>query len=382
VLYHAEAEWSGEAMLFHKPVKVLLQQQIDCDVLPADAIIAGAVTLEAGKLKANEERFDCFIVPYSEALPAALLERLADWGEQGLPIWFIGGLPTRASEGGDADAILDRIAACAAIRTVGLHELSSVMRAEGFYEIKVADYQPQLRYYHIRHHDLDAYMFFNEHPHHAVATDVSLPERGKLALYDGYANRLYDAGAVGGADGYGAQFKLTLAPFETAVVLAGAGLQGLELETRQSAKPDGLPINGPWTVELATSEQYPAFTRWQELGELSDLSRQHLLPAFSGTFRYCTSFASPAASGADSLFIDLGEVYETAEVFVNGTSAGVLLSYPYRLDIGSLVTAGANELVIEVTNTLVKAQPDFMSRVAQQEPSGLLGPVMLYQALR
>ena len=31
VLYHAEAEWSGAAMPFQLPVKVLLQHQIDCD---------------------------------------------------------------------------------------------------------------------------------------------------------------------------------------------------------------------------------------------------------------------------------------------------------------------------------------------------------------
>jgi len=33
--------------------------------------------------------------------------------------------------------------------------------------------------------------------------------------------------------------------------------------------------------------------------------------------------------------------------------------------------------MIEVTNTLVNAEPDFYSRYATQEPSGLLGPVRL-----
>ena len=45
--------------------------------------------------------------------------------------------------------------------------------------------------------------------------------------------------------------------------------------------------------------------------------------------------------------------------------------------IGKLLRAGANTLVVEVTNTLVKQQRDFFSRFAQQEPSGLLGPVRL-----
>ena len=38
ILYHAEAEWSGEAMLFQKPAKELTRNQIDFDVISIEML--------------------------------------------------------------------------------------------------------------------------------------------------------------------------------------------------------------------------------------------------------------------------------------------------------------------------------------------------------
>lgn len=99
VLYHAEAEWSGDYMYFHKPVKELIRNQIDCDVLPCDTIVQD-VTVQDGKLCMHGETFDCLIVPYSDALPTVVLVRMHELAEQGLSIFFIDELPRRSSEGG------------------------------------------------------------------------------------------------------------------------------------------------------------------------------------------------------------------------------------------------------------------------------------------
>jgi hypothetical protein len=100
------------------------------------------------------------------------------------------------------------------------------------------------------------------------------------------------------------------------------------------------------------------------------------LPTFSGTFRYETSFEW--TEEAQRILLDLGAVFETVEVTVNGQSAGTRICPPYQFDIGEFVHEGKNILTIEVTNTLVKEQRDFLSRFVQQEPSGLLGPVRLF----
>ncbi|MNL54112.1 Glycosyl hydrolases family 2, sugar binding domain [compost metagenome] len=105
------------------------------------------------------------------------------------------------------------------------------------------------------------------------------------------------------------------------------------------------------------------------------MSGPDALPSFSGTFRYDTEFEWDGSG--NGILLELGEVYETAEVWVNGENAGLNLCPPYRLEIVGPIKKGKNHLVIEVTNTLAKDQRDFLSSFSQQEPSGLLGPVKL-----
>jgi hypothetical protein len=53
------------------------------------------------------------------------------------------------------------------------------------------------------------------------------------------------------------------------------------------------------------------------------------------------------------LFIDLGQVGDLAEVWVNGKLMGTAWKPPYRVDIGSAVSAGANRIEIKAVNLWV-----------------------------
>src|SRR5690606_19848739 len=100
-----------------------------------------------------------------------------------------------------------------------------------------------------------------------------------------------------------------------------------------------------------------------------------------------------------SVTIDLGEVKDVAEVFINGKSAGILWKKPYKLDITPLLKAGENDLKVEIVNLWInRLTGDMLSdpknRYTQTnipyvkadggggedfkiQPSGLLGPVKL-----
>ena len=53
------------------------------------------------------------------------------------------------------------------------------------------------------------------------------------------------------------------------------------------------------------------------------------------------------------MMLELGQVGNLAEVELNGQVLGVTWMAPYRLDITRAVRAGANKLVVRVTNTLI-----------------------------
>ena len=71
------------------------------------------------------------------------------------------------------------------------------------------------------------------------------------------------------------------------------------------------------------------------------------------------------------ILLDLGAVFETAQVTVNGTMLEALAWSPYRVDITAQIRTGLNEFVVVVANTNANS---FEHR---ERTSGLLGPVQL-----
>ncbi|WP_127493318.1 glycosylhydrolase-like jelly roll fold domain-containing protein [Paenibacillus glycanilyticus] len=372
VMYHAEAEWSGKAMYFHKPAKVLMQHQIDCDILPIDVLLESA-SIKDNRLVVHQEDYQCLLVPYAEALPAAIIRSLVQYVEQGLEIFFIEDLPARASEGLDALDELFTLAHHPKVKRVALDNLAQELTASGYYEVRADQYQPYLRNYQYKHEGLDVWMFFNEHPYQTLDTKLDLPVsiQGEVYAYDAYLNRLSKVEAIG-RNGDLKTVQLVLSPYESVVLLHGKDLD-LCTALPSYTVGAGFELTGEWSVSIAEAEHYPSFKEWGKLAALSNMSRPDYLPRFSGTFRYEMEFEWNEAS--EQVILELGEVYETAEVWLNGEQAGVRICPPYRLEISGLLKKGVNKLVIEVTNTLAKDQRDFLSSFAQQEPSGLIGPV-------
>jgi len=103
-----------------------------------------------------------------------------------------------------------------------------------------------------------------------------------------------------------------------------------ELETLETGLPTpDLPAN----FELAPWEQ-------RGLGE------------FSGTARYRLGIYVPNRYLNRRLLLDLGKVGFVAEAWLNGQYLGLRAWAPYEFDITGMARADANDLTVEVTNTL------------------------------
>jgi hypothetical protein len=198
---------------------------------------------------------------------------------------------------------------------------------------------------------------------------------------------------------------------DESVILLSGDVPDANAAVRWSDAGNVVPLRvAPWQLSTALSEAYPAFTPWRTLESLVNLCQPGLLPDFSGTIRYETTFAmhndlsdggrdgSPSrprtprrgvptsdaitascdgSSRSGQVFLDLGEVGEVAQAWLNGTSLGTRICRPYVFDATSAIRSGENKLRIEVTNTLVYTLKDDFSRYINQNPSGLVGPVRL-----
>jgi len=225
--------------------------------------------------------------------------------------------------------------------------------------------------------DADVIMLVNESVRESVRTTATVPHAGEAVAFDATAGTL--TAVPGASDGWSTSIDLDLGPGEALVLIVGSPAAWAGLPVRPAtAHADAVELAPTWSVATAAAGQ-AGFTEWGELVGLRPLSDPDLLPRFSGTARYTASFdadvAGDAAGGEHAL--DLGVVFELATVRLNGVDLGTRIAPPYVFPVPEGVVSRSNTVEIEVTNTLAKAQPDFFSAFAQQDPSGLLGPVTL-----
>jgi len=156
-----------------------------------------------------------------------------------------------------------------------------------------------------------------------------------------------------------------------------------------------------WTVNFDPKWGAPAEVTFPKLISWTEHENEGV-KYYSGAGFYTKTFNMPAdglASGRQ-VYLDLGEVRELAEVFVNGQSAGVLWKPPFRTEITKLVRPGLNVLKIEVMNMWINRLVGDMKLPDDKRftrtnvkkigwgddpwkigPAGLLGPVRVMQSV-
>ncbi len=156
-------------------------------------------------------------------------------------------------------------------------------------------------------------------------------------------------------------------------------------------------LEGPWQIEFQAERGAPASATFEELVDFRE-STDPGIRYFSGIATYIKDVdLSQETIDRGDVIVDLGEVYNIAEVWVNGELAGTAWKPPYRVDISDFVTEGSNEIEIKSVNTWVNrligdAQPgmeeeekitlttrQFYRADSPLVPSGLLGPVRIFQ---
>jgi hypothetical protein len=126
------------------------------------------------------------------------------------------------------------------------------------------------------------------------------------------------------------------------------------------------------TVVVKHTLTLDSLAPWPSIPELQDVS---------GIGRYTTTFdVGPDWTPANGAYLDLGGVFDTFRVTVNGRRVPAAVEFDTRPDIGGFIRRGVNTLEIEVTTTLLNrlrvSNPSVFGGAARQA-YGLLGPVRL-----
>lgn len=161
-------------------------------------------------------------------------------------------------------------------------------------------------------------------------------------------------------------------------------------KARRTSAKQLLSFTGPWKVEFQKNRGAPESIDLPALTDLS-VSSSEGVRHFSGTAVYKTSIKIP--SGCGKLQLDLGKVFNIAEVYLNGRFCGIVWKEPFRVDISDAAVRGVNSLEVRVTNLwpnrligdaakpaaerLTYSPIEFYKTGDPLLPSGLVGPVTL-----
>lgn len=165
---------------------------------------------------------------------------------------------------------------------------------------------------------------------------------------------------------------LNLYPNESCVI---TGSQQLIKTINKKEYNNIIEIESKVQLLFAEATKYPDFTDLIEIDQFIDINK-FIKPDFAGTIRYKMNFY--LSKDVESIQIELDQVYEIAEIFIDNTRVGTKIVEPYIFIINSLCR-GKHELIIDVTNTMDKKIKDLFSQNEPVKPSGLLKkPIIKY----
>lgn len=122
------------------------------------------------------------------------------------------------------------------------------------------------------------------------------------------------------------------------------------LSQKEQSAISEIVLNGPWTLSFI--EEEPKVGKTYELKQLQSWETlDDQTRVTMGTGVYSTKIKLSKKELANGTWqIDLGDVRESARVYINDTFIGCAWSVPFVLDTKGTLKAGENELRIEVTN--------------------------------
>lgn len=380
VMYHAEAQWSGgDYMPTDCVAKKLYDNQVDFDIVPFDSLAAAVVgSRYAGAfVRIGNAEYRCIAVPYSECLPLSAVEKLYELSMSGIMVVYVNGYPRRTSDGAGAEKY---IAENGMMSTVDISDLTDYVWDNGLHDLRcIGKYgadsktaEMLLRVYHGKNGASDLYMLSNEDKFRDINTVVGLNgfDGGEYFVYDCDLNRM--------SKGFSGDGRITvnISRYQSIIIVVGGNIIADECTGNYICTCETELTGNKFAFSLSTASEYPKFTKHCELTELKNVTGRDMFPNFSGYMKYETVF-DIEPKGETVYKLDLGEVGESARVFVNGECVGERISQPYVFDITSAVRNGKNTLEITAANHLGYSQKDRFSRFMLFEPSGVLGPVKI-----
>lgn len=358
----------------------------------------GKATVRDGKLILGEQQWSALYMPEMQVIPLETMKKLLDLASKGATIVFAAAAPKQV-EGfyrhQEREAELRSLLQSDAAKK--FHIAPDAQSLSQFPMFRGESMRQQgLHFIRRQVEGLSCYLIVNRSDH-AFRDYVTL--RGKqFALLDPMAeNRI---GVPTHKDGETSRVLLELAAGASIIVKEVTPEQTASLRewTYQKSAAPAISLEGFWNIGFTQGGPLlPDAYRSKSLASWTEQADQSYRD-FSGTARYSTTVT--LNENHRHYLLDLGQVAESADVFINGKKVANLWARPFVTVVSDVLKQGENSLVIEVTNLAAnriaymdrqkipwktfkeinivnKEYKPFDASAWTPRPSGLLGPVTL-----
>ncbi len=317
---------------FIKTILAIDEAGFDCDYI-SERLLMG-VTYKDGMLEtAAGTRYKGLIIPGSLELPESVLQHICQLTAQGAHVFYADGSRAEDIEplktaGGHNFSVWN-------IKNVGLQKVAKPETMKTEHGLKA-----------IRRKNDKGYHYFiaNLTPEDIEAVEP-LAVGFKDALWFNPLN-----GEITRANIKDGKIQIELRSGESMILQTFDEVLTSDLSPLISHPSDTIVVKGPWTLSFI--EESPKVGRTFALDKLQtwETLDDDSVKVTMGTGVYTTRFKLSKKEAQMSWQIDLGDVRESARVYINGQFIGCAWSVPFVLDIQDALKEGDNELRIEVTN--------------------------------
>jgi hypothetical protein len=331
-----------------KIVEPLYCKQIEFNYLEDSILESPKCEWAGGQIRIKKQRYNALMIEGTCNLKEPLRRRLQDFIDNGGTVIRL--------DGEETPAILH------GVRYVNtpedaVAELKKCLPAE----ITLNPPNPNLRVSHVIKEGHHFYLLANE-GEECIRGDLVVGGQGRVEIWDPWRGQLrLQPGLI--QDEKSLRILLQLETRESLI---------LSIDFSQPTEPypklepikviHKMQLNSGWKVHGDDSNKVDPLISWTLWPGMDQ---------FSGTVTYEFEFRLDQVDPAGQVMLNLGEVHELAQVWINSQEAGIKMWKPYNFEISNFLHPGQNRIRVDVTNSLANKMNLALL------PSGLLGPVTL-----
>lgn len=371
VLYHADAEWAGEVMLYQKPVKEMQQNQIECDVIPADLLEKnnsyGAIFKDG--IYVAGQHYQILLIPGCKYIPLSVTRFILE-EKNNTKCIFVGRLPEGICDQTEEEEEL--IQKLSNEEMVPLSQLAGRVRELCTSFVETEREFPKLCIYPYIEKDGTAYIFFfNEDIKEEIHCRIKIrygTEEDELLYYDVFHNRCFHMKSEYKDSCF--QTEIHVEPGESFVLVVKKKEENFCTSAYCVGRGEIFETAGKWEISYQDVQE----TEWHTLKEISeeekfpDVTPWLIKEGFSGILAYETILSVSKKQAGRYKMCIFGKT-DSVDIFINGKYTDTVIGSPSYADV--FLEKGENILRLELPLTPVWRDGDPWSSLTVLSSPGL-----------